>query len=124
MRSSPTIKVQAGDPRFLGLLHRLALEFPAYAPGAFLGAEYGRGLALEPRLLQQASFALLNADGKVAQHDVSAVLVPVSRTRAAVMFVDNGAHVVYGQLYLDDYASDGVADRFANDVLRAVRPAH
>lgn len=114
----------AGSPRFLQLLHRLALEYPAYAPGAFLGSEYARGIALEPRLLQQESFALLNADGKIGQHDVSAVLVPVSQTRAAVMFVDNGSHYVYGQQYLDDYASDGVADRFASDVLRAVRAAY
>jgi spermidine synthase len=114
----------AGSPRFLQQLHRLALEYPAYAPGAFLGSEYARGIALEPRLLQQSSFALLNADGKVSQHDVSAVLVPVSPTRAAVMFVDNGSHFIYGQLYLDGYASDGVADRFANDVLRAVGAAY
>ena len=114
----------AGNPRFLQVLHRLALEYPAYAPGAFLGSEYARGIALEPRLLQQESFALLNADGKIGQHDVSAVLVPVSQTRAAVMFVDNGSHYVYGQQYVDDYASDGVADRFASDVLRAVRAAY
>ena len=112
------------DPRFLRSLHRLNLEYPSYAPGTFLGAEYLRKRALEPRLLQQSSFTLLNEDGKTAPYDVSAVLVPVSRTRAAVMFVDNRARVVYGQFYLDDYAREGLADRFASDVMGALRAAY
>ena len=38
--------------------------------------------------------------------EMSAVLVPVSKTRASIMFVDNRARVVYGQLYVDDVAID------------------
>ena len=114
----------AGDPRFVQSLHRLAMDYPGYAPGAFLAAEYGRGIALEPKLLQQSSFSLTNADGSVASYDLSAVLVPVSGTRAAVMFVDNRAHVIYGQAYLDGDAGDGRADRFAQDVMDAVAAAY
>jgi hypothetical protein len=56
--------------------------------------------------------------------EISAVLVPVSKTRASVMFVDNRARVVYGQMYVDNYDQDGRADRFAVDVLAAVRAAY
>ena len=112
------------DPMFVAALHRLSLEHPSYAPGTFLRTEYQRRLALEPRLLQQSSFALLNDAGSIASFEVSAVLVPVSRTRASVMFVDNAAKVVYGQMYLDDYADGQRADRFANDVMGAVRATY
>jgi hypothetical protein len=40
------------------------------------------------------------------------------------MFVDNAAKVVYGQMYLDDYADGQRADRFANDVMGAVRATY
>jgi hypothetical protein len=40
------------------------------------------------------------------------------------MFVDNRAKVVYGQSYLEDYDQDGRADRFALDVMGAIRAAY
>lgn len=55
--------------------------------------------AHEPRLLQQATFAFLGDDGAPTDVEMSVVLVPVSRTRASVMVVDNRARVVHGQLY-------------------------
>ena len=113
-----------GDPRFLRALHRLNMDYPSYAPGTFLSGEYQRSLALEPRLLQQSSFALAKDNGEIEAYDVSAVLVPVSRTRASVMFVDNRAKVIYGQLYMEDYSRDGMADRFANNVMGAIQAAY
>lgn len=115
---------RADDPHFVRLLHRLNLEYGSYAPGRFLTFEYQSALALEPRLLQQSSFALLGEGGRTATLDLSAVLVPVSRTRASVMFVDNRARVVYGQSYVDDYATGTLADRLAVDVMNAVRTAY
>jgi len=35
--------------------------------------------------------------------EISAVLAPVSKSRASIMFVDNRARAVYGQLHVDDY---------------------
>ena len=56
--------------------------------------------------------------------EISAVLVPVSKTRASIMFVDNSSRTVYGQTYADDYDQDGRAQRFASDVMAAMRAAY
>jgi hypothetical protein len=108
------------DPAFLRLLHELGLEHPWYAPGRFLAGEHVTALALEPQLLRQSRFELVSEDGEVTAFELSAVLVPVSSTRASIMFVDNRARVVYGQWY----ARDGLADRLALEVMGAVRAAY
>ena len=113
-----------GDPQSIQALRRLSIEYPAYAPGRALWAEYESALALQPRLLQQASFQFMTPDVKAGVVDVAAVLVPVSRTRASVMFVDNRSRTVFGQVYVDDYAREGRAGRIAADVLAAVRAAY
>jgi len=56
--------------------------------------------------------------------EISAVLVPVSKTRASIMFVDNRARTVYGQVYIDDYDQEGRGQRSAGDVMAAVRAAY
>jgi spermidine synthase len=112
------------DPRFLRLLRQLNFDYPSYAPGRFLGGEYQLALALEPRLLQQSSFALMTDDGGPTAFEMSIVLVPVSKTRASIMFVDNRARVVYGQAYVDNYDRNGFADRLAVDVMAAIRAVY
>ncbi len=112
------------NPAFLRLLRQLNFDYPSYAPGRFLGGEYQTALALEPRLLQQASFPLLSDDGTTTVVELSAVLVPVSRTRGSIMFVDNRARTVYGQSYLDDYDDNGLAGRVAVEVMAAIRKAY
>ena len=108
------------DPAFLRLLRQLEFEHPSYAPGRFLANEYRTALALEPRLLQQSSFPLMNEGGGTSVVEMSAVLVPVSRTRASLMFVDNRARTVYGQSYIDNYDEDDRASRLALEVIGAV----
>ena len=116
---------RTGEPRFSRLLGQLASNYSGTTAGSFLRAEYLSTLALEPRLLQQSTYTLVNEDGATTRVvDMSAVLVPVSRTRASIMFVDNRARVVYGQLYVDDYAGREFVDRFARDVMGAVRAAY
>jgi spermidine synthase len=105
-------------------LRRLNMEYPWYAPGKFLWNEYQAALALDPRALQQTTLMVAGQDGGTTAMDVSAVLVPVSRTRASVMFVDNPARVVYGQVYIDNWQGTGMADRLASDVVSAVRAAY
>jgi spermidine synthase len=114
----------AEDEAFVSSLRRLNMEYPWYAPGKFLWNEYQAALALEPRLIQQATLMLLNEDGGTTAVDMSAVLVPVSKTRASIMFVDGRARVVYGQLYVDDYERTGFAARFAADVMAAIQAAY
>jgi spermidine synthase len=109
------------DPDVVRSLRGLNFKYPWYAPGRFLGREHQAAMALQPRLLQQFSFDLLSENGGRLPIEVSAVLVPVSRTRAALMFVDNGARVIYGQGYVDDYERDGRASRLAIEVMAAIR---
>jgi spermidine synthase len=118
------LRAGAGDEGFLYALRRLNLEYPWYAPGRFLNSEYQIAVALEPRLLQQSSFVLLGEGGGQLAVEISAVLVPVSRTRGSVMFVDNGSRTIFGQVYVDDYDRDGRASRVADEVMRAVRAAY
>jgi spermidine synthase len=113
-----------GAPESARALRRLTLEYPWYAPGRALWTEYETALALEPRLLQQASFSLVNENGGTVVVEMSAVLVPVSKARASVMFVDNEARVVYGQAYVDDYDREGRGNRVAEEVLTALREAY
>ncbi len=115
---------EGSDPRFEPVLRRLNLDYPWYAPGKFLMAQYRDAMALQPRLLQASSLMLSAGDGAPVVADMAAVLVPVSRTRASIMFVDNRAKVVYGQLYVDDYARSGFPERFALEVMGAVRAAY
>jgi len=112
------------DPDFTRALRRLTLEYPEYAPGRALWNEYEAALLLEPRLFEQASFNLMDAAGKPMVVEISAVLVPVSKTRASIMFVDNRARTVYGQVYVDDYDREGRGQRLAGDVMAAMRAAY
>jgi len=112
------------DPVFTQALRRLNLEYPEYAPGRALWTEHQTVLATEPRLLDLATLQLVNQDGREVVVEISAVLVPVSRTRASIMFVDNRAHAVYGQVYMDDYDRDGRAKRFAADVTAEIRSVY
>ena len=63
-------------------------------------------------------------DGGRTVVEISAVLVPLNKTRASIMFVDNSARVVYGQRYVENYGREGLADRLAVEVMTAVRAAY
>jgi hypothetical protein len=56
--------------------------------------------------------------------ELSVFLVPVSKSRAAIMFVDNRARVVYGQGYVDAYDQGHGVQRLVDDMMRAVRSAY
>jgi spermidine synthase len=111
----------ATDPQFTTALHRLTLEYPAYAPSRALWAEYQQALTLEPRLIDSATFMFLDEDMWAMDIEISAVLVPVSPTRASVMFVDNRAKTVYGQIYFEDADLEERARELANDVMSTMR---
>jgi len=105
-------------------MRELDQKYPWYAPGRFLKTEYQTALAMEPRLLQQSAFRLANEKGEPVVVEISAVLVPVSKTRASIMFVDNRVRIVYGQLYVNEYGQGDFVNRFVDDVLAAMRAAY
>lgn len=112
---------KAGDPIFRGMLAELDRGYPCYAPGRFLKREHEVALALNPRPLDAMSFALVNDERQRVVVEISAVLVPVSKTRAAVMFVDNEARIVYGQRYVDDYEDSAAVSALVADVMATIR---
>jgi spermidine synthase len=115
---------KAGQPEFRRLLDEMDRRYPWYAPGRFLKHEYQEVLALAPRPLQRVGLRLMNEAGGETLVDITAVLVPVSRSRAAVMFVDNRARIVYGQVYLDGYDQGDSVQRLVSDVLMAIHAAY
>ena len=112
---------KAADAQFTEALARLDRNYPWYAPGRFLRGEYEAALALAPRPLETAAFTLTSDGGRRVVVEITAVLVPVSRTRAAVMFVDNRARVVYGQRYVDDYEGSEAVSALVADVMATIR---
>jgi spermidine synthase len=115
---------KAGSLEFRRLLGELEARYPWYAPGRFLKMEYDSVLAMEPRPVSALALTLLNESGQRVIVELSAVLVPVSKSRASVMFVDNRAKVVYGQQYVNDYAQGDVVQRLVDDVMATVRGAY
>ena len=112
---------KSGTPDFERLLRELETRYAWYAPGRFLAGEYQALRALEPRPLATLALALLGENGERIRVELSAVLVPVSKGRASVMFVDNRARVVYGQRYVDGYAQGAVVQRLVEEVMTVIR---
>jgi spermidine synthase len=115
---------KSGDPGFTQALAELDRRYPSYAPGRFLKEEHRATLALAPRPLEATALALLDGEGRRVVVEIAAVLVPVSRTRAAVMFVDNRSRVIYGQRYVEDYEGSPAAAATVSDVMTAIRAAY
>ena len=106
---------------FSKLLEELDAKYPNFAPARFLRYERDLALAREPRLLQQTVLILQNEQGAVVKVEISAVLAPVSRERASVMFVDNDARVIYGELYFSGLDYQQHLDQFVDNVMRSIR---
>jgi spermidine synthase len=115
---------KAEGPEFTRLLEELDRKYPWYAPGQFLKGEYQTALAMAPRLLQQFAFRLANEYGGSVVIELSAVLVPLNKSRASIMFVDNRARVVYGQVFVNEYDRGDFVSRFVGDVMTAMRAAY
>lgn len=110
-----------GSPEFGRLLDELEARYPWYAPARFLKMEYGTALAGEPRPLDTLALRFLSESGERVLVEFSAVLVPVSKSRASIMFVDNRAKIIYGQQYIDDSAQGEVVQRLVDEVMTVVR---
>ena len=115
---------KAADPSFTGALADLERRYPWHAPGLFLRGEYDGARALEPRPLDVTPLSLVDDRGAPVVVEITAVLVPVSRRRAAVMFVDNRARVVYGQRYVDDHEGGDAVSRLVAHAMAAIRAAY
>ncbi len=109
------------SPEFKEALEELDKRFPGYAPAKFLRNEYLTALSLSPTLLEKTAFILVNEKGAKIVKEISAVLVPISKERASIMFVDNQARVIFGQLYVSGYDKNPFVTRFVNEVMIHIR---
>jgi spermidine synthase len=115
---------KTGTQEFNTYLKELDKKFPEYAPGKFLRGEYQTLLTMNPRLLQKLPLILVNQKGRRVILEISAVLVPVSKQRGSIMFVDNQARVVYGQLYVWNYDKNEFVNRFVSEVLMGIQTTY
>jgi len=109
---------------FRKALAKLGTEYPWFAPGRFLKQEYRAELSKMPSLLQNMSFILLNEKGEPIRLEISAVIVRVSEERAAAIFVDNAARVIYGQRYFSGSDLDKTIAEFVSGVMTAIRTVY
>jgi spermidine synthase len=111
-------------PEFKKYMTELDAKYPRFAPGRFLKNEYLAQAALKPELLEKTAFVLFNEQGGQVRVEISAVLVPISRERASVVFVDNDAKVIYGQIQVSDYEKNTSLRGFVRDVLMSIQAAY
>jgi len=112
------------SPQFRNLLAQLKNKYEHFAPGIFLNKEYMDEVSKIPKLIQQTELVLLNAGGEIIKLEISAVLVRVSQERAAAIFVNNAARVIYGQRYFSGINVDQAVSGFISEVMGTIRAAY
>lgn len=109
------------------LLAALERFYPDYAPGRFVRAELEKERAARPQLLRSAGFTVTTDSGAPRVVEISALRMRIGPRRGVVVFVDNAAREIYGQLYVDaagdrlDAILRGFADRVFDDLQAAYR---
>jgi spermidine synthase len=115
---------KSSTPEFRALLHDMDHKYPGFAPMKFLKLEYRSTVETTPTLIQKVVLNLLAKGKKEIIKEISAVLVPVSAERSAVVIVDNDAKVIYGQLYISGPAQKEMKARFVTDVMGSIADAY
>jgi spermidine synthase len=117
---------QSSSYEFLAALQTLETHYPEFAPGRFLKGEHLAHQNTLPRLIASEVFALLTPEGDARTVEISAVQTRVGSSRGTVLFVDNAAREIYGQLYRDGDSAelDVVLPAFAGEVLAALRDTY
>jgi spermidine synthase len=115
---------QSKTPEFSQLMEKLDRQYPQFAPARFLKNETLAAFGREPRLLQRTGLILLTESGAKIRVEISAVLVPVSEERVSVVFVDNDARVIYGELYFSGLKKEEAIQKFVNEVMVSIRTAY
>ncbi len=111
-------------PQFQQLLTQLEREYKWFSPVRFLIAEHQEVAAMVPRLIRQSGFLLRNEGGQVVRWEISAVMARSGKQRAAAVFVDNAARVIYGQRYFSGPDLEQTITRFSADVMKSIQSAY
>ena len=110
-------------PEFRKYMATLDAKYAWFAPGRFLKNEYLARSLQNPELLEKTAFVLLNERNEKTRIEISAVLVPISREGASIVFVDNDAKVIYGEVHVRDYKNASLQG-FVRDVLASIQAAY
>ncbi len=105
-------------PEFSFLMQVLETKYPFFARGKFLQNEYQYELARIPRLLDKVTFVFLDHRGQPKTVEISAVIAPISRTRANLLLLNNTERIIYGQQLIsganiEEQAHTIVRERFS-----------
>jgi spermidine synthase len=111
------------SPEFSALMGELRNAYPWYAPAKFLRGEQQSEAETEPSLIRNTFLHLALGKKRIVK-EISAVLVPVSPERAAIVFVDNAERVIYGQLYFSGPGKEEPMSRFVRDTMTAIDDAY
>jgi spermidine synthase len=111
-------------PEFRFLLSALDKKYPWYAPGRFLKEVYLHETSRTPVLLLKTTLTFIDENGAKVVKEISAVRAGVSGERAAVMFVDNEARTIYGQVYFSGTGLDERVAGFAAGVISDINNAY
>jgi spermidine synthase len=112
------------EAEFKARLADLESKYPSFSPGRFIRLEYNEGLSQEPALLDMIPLTFFNEYEEQVVIRVSAVILRISQVRAKVVFVDNDAREVFGQLYFSGQELDERMGRFTRDVFSHVQDAY
>lgn len=105
---------------FNAVMTELDKKYPAYAPGRFLKDLYLKKMAQMPQLLQRKVFALANERGERVVREISALKIQHTSEIADILFVDNEARVVYGEITIRGADKTEFIDRLVNMTMSAL----
>ena len=72
-------------------------------------------------MFQKTPLVFLDDKGDRVGIEISAVVVRVGEERAAVIFVDNAAKIIYGQIYISGPDLDRSINKFSHDVMTSIQ---
>lgn len=115
---------QDDSPEFQMLLARLRNDYPWFSPAKFLDQEYRQVVSMIPRLLRQSLFELLDDQGQRIRREISAVMARAGPQRAAAVFVDNAAKVIFGQRYFSGPDLERSISEFSSTVMQSLQAVY
>jgi spermidine synthase len=113
-------------PVYQSLMRTMENEFPWYAPGQFLRAEYQDFRSRIPQLVHEIKLNLINDQGAQVLVVLSAVSIKINEERSKLVIVDNQTRKIYGSVYIDGQADeiDQLVARTSERLLRRIDTAY